>query len=156
MAKLKDVTIPEKILIGFKVKDEDWSVFQLADGATLKVKFVLINVLAKRSGKGFDGSLQSQNVLGVYAPEDLRGKPSEPYTKEELAKSIVKDDVDVKKVIHQPWNEYELDDGLLLKVMVVPVHIARTGKYDKEGMPIYLVETTAIVKGKRTKMRKKG
>lgn len=150
MAKLEDVTIPEKILVGFKVNNENWSVFQLVDGTTLKVKFVLINVLVKRSGKGFEGSLQSQNVLGVYAPEDLRGKPSEPYTKEELGKSIVKDDVDVRKVIHQPWNEYELDDGLLLKIKIVPFHIARTNKYDTEGMPIYLVQTTAIVKGKRT------
>ena len=154
MAKLKDVTIPEKILVGFKVKNEDWSIFQLADGTTLKAKFVLINILAKRSGKGFEGALQSQNVLGVFAPTELRGKPSEPYTKEELAKSIVKDDVDVAKVLRQPWNEYELDNGLLLKIKILPVHIARTSEYDKEGMPIYFVEISAVVKGKRIKKSK--
>ena len=149
----KDVSVPEKILIGFKVRNEDWSIFQLADDTTLKVKFVLVNVLEKRGGKGFEGALQSQIVLGAFAPEDLRGTPSELYTREELAKSIVKDDVDIKSVVQQPWNEYELDNGSLIKVKVVPVHIARTTKYDSEGMPIYLVDTTAIVKGKMLKKK---
>jgi len=149
----KDVSVPEKILIDFKVKNEDWNIFQLADDTTLKVKFVLINVLEKRSGKGFEGALQSQIVLGVFAPEDLRGTPSEPYTKEELAKSIAKDDVDVKRVIQQPWNEYELGNGTLIKVKVIPVHVARTTKHDSEGMPVYLLDATAIVKGKTLKKK---
>lgn len=155
MATLENISIPEKILVDFKVKNEDWSIFQLEDGSILKAKFVLINVLAKRSGKGFEGSLQTQNVLGVFAPQDLRGKPSEPYTKEELTKSVVQDDVDVTRVISQPWNEYELDNGLLLKIKIIPVHIARTSKYEKEGMPVYLVDTSALVKGKMLKKSKK-
>jgi hypothetical protein len=150
----EDISVPEKILINFKVKREDWNSFQLEDGSILKAKFVLINVLGKSSGKGFEGSLQSQNVLGVFAPADLRGKPSEPYTKEELVKSVVDDDVDVKSVISQPWNEYELDTGLLLKIKSMPLHIARTNKYDREGMPVYLVDTTAVVKGKMLKKPK--
>ena len=154
MTTSKEVSVPETILISFEVKNEDWNVFQLEDDSILRAKFVLINILGKRSGKGFDGSLQSQNVLGVYAPEDLRRKPSEPYTKEELAKSIVKDDVDVAKVIRQPWNEYELDTGLSLKVKIVPISIARTNKYDGEGMPIYLVNLSAIIKGKMPKKSK--
>lgn len=148
METQKDISIPEKILIEFKIRNEDWSIFQLEDDTLLKVKLVLINVLGKRSGKGFEGKLQSQVVLGVFTPEDLRGTPSEPYTKEELVKSIVREDVDVAKVIHQPWNEYELDNGLLIKIKTIPVHIARTNKYDPEGMPIYLVDTTSIIKGK--------
>jgi len=151
----KDIKIPEKILVEFRIKAEDWSIFELEDASILKAKNVLINILGKRAGKGFNASLQSQLVLGVYAPEELRGKPSEPYTKEELVKSVVRDDVDIRKVLEQPWNEYELDNGLLLKIKTIPIHISRTNKYDKEGMPIYLVETTAIVKGKMKKAKPK-
>lgn len=154
METSKDVSVPEKILVDFKVHKEEWSIFQLADDTTLKSKLVLINIFGRRSGKGFEGTLQIQNVLGVFSPEELRGKPSKPYTKEELANSIVKDDVDIAKVIQQPWNEYELDDGTLVKIKNVPVHIARTSRFDREGMPIYFVDSTTIVKGKRTRKSK--
>lgn len=154
MTESKEISVPEKILIDFKIKNEDWSIFQLADGTLLKSKLVLINVLEKRSGKGFEGIMQLQNVLGVFSPEELRGKPSESYTQEELAKSIVNDDVDIEKVISQPWNEYELDNGMVFKVKNIPVNIARTDKYDKEGMPIYFINTSALAKGKRVKKSK--
>ena len=155
LSKSKEVAVPEKILIDFKVKNEDWSIFQLADGTTIKSKLVLINVFARRSGKGFEGTLQLQNVLGAFSPEELRGKPSEPYAREELGKSIVKDDVDVAKVVHQPWNEYELDNGMVVKIKNVPVNIARTSKYDREGMPVYLVDAHAVAKVKRLKKSKR-
>ena len=154
MTESKDMSVPEKRLIDFKIKNEDWSIFQLADGTLLKSKLVLINFLEKRSGKGFEGIMQLQNVLGVFSPEELRGKPSESYTQEELAKSIVNDDVDIAKVINQPWNEYELDNGISFKVKNIPVNIAKTDKYDKEGMPIYLVNATALAKGKRVRKSK--
>jgi len=143
MTESKDLSVPEKRLIGFKIKNEDWSIFQLID-----------NVLEKRSGKGFEGIMQLQNVLGVFSPEELRGKPSEPYTHEELAKSIVNDDIDIEKVITQPWNEYELDNGMVFKVKNILVNVAKTDKYDKEGMPIYLVNCSAFAKGKKAKKSK--
>lgn len=154
MTTSKDVSVPEKIWVDFKVNKEDWSIFQLADGSTLKSKLVLINIFGRRMGKGFEGDLQIQNVLGIFSPEELRRKPSESYTQEELARSIVEDDVDVAKVVRQPWNEYELDSGTVFKIKVVPTHIARTSKYDKQGMPVYLVNSTVIVKGKKTKKSK--
>jgi len=150
----KDISVPEKRLIDFRIKNEDWSIFQLVDGTLLKSKLVLINVLEKRSGKGFEGIMQLQNVLGVFSPEELRGKPSEPYTHEELAKSIVNDDIDIEKVITQPWNEYELDNGMVFKVKNILVNVAKTDKYDKEGMPIYLVNCSAFAKGKKAKKSK--
>jgi hypothetical protein len=147
----QNISLPEKLLADFKIRNEDWNIFQLSDGSTLKIKYVLINVFEKRSGEGFDASLQSQNVMGVFSPDHLRGKPSESYTKEELANSIAQDDVDVEKVIQQPWNEYEINNDFLLKVKTMPVHISRTAKYDREGIPIYLVQSTALLKTKSLK-----
>jgi hypothetical protein len=154
MKKSEDISVPEKMLADFKAINEDWNMFELEDGTILKIKLVIVNVFKERSGEGFKAVMQAQNVLGTFSPDYLRGEPSKRYTREELAKSIDKNDIDVIKVIQQPWNEYNVDDTFSIKTKVIPVQIARTSKYDNEGMPVYLVETTAIVKGKPLKKSK--
>jgi len=148
-----EVKTKEKMLAEFKVNNEDWSIFELSDGSILKMKFVLINSFKVKKGDGFEASLQSQNVMGIYSPDYLRGKPSDPYTREELAKKIDESDVEVAKVVQQPWSEYEIDDAIILKVKNIPINIARSKKYDTQGMPVYLVESTVLMKTKN--LRKK-
>ncbi len=150
IAGLEDNTHVNEILLAeYKIIEEPWNIFELKDGSILRAKIVITNVLKKQSGDGFKASIQSQNVLGVFSPDYLRGKPSENYTKEDLANSIDEEDVDVSKVIQQKWNEYQIDDAFSIKLKLVPIRISRTKKYDAEGMPIYLAETTALIKGSK-------
>ncbi len=46
-----------------------------------------------------------------------------------------------------PWNTYLLDDQSVIKLKVVLTKAVRIdGEYDPEGNPIYLVQSTNIVK----------
>lgn len=54
-------------------------------------------------------------------------------------------DVPVAKA-EEHFNEYELEDGSLLRVKNVPHSILRVqGQYDANGNPVYLVFTTPVV-----------
>jgi hypothetical protein len=146
----KDITLAKEIqLVDFKVINEPWSTFELSDGSTLKSKYVLVNVFKTSLEKEKKAYLQAQIVLGVFCPENLRGKPSDSYMKEDLSKSIDEEDIDIAKVNQQPWNEYEISSSIIIKVKSMPIQIARTSKFDSQGMPIYLVKTTAIIKSKK-------
>lgn len=44
------------------------------------------------------------------------------------------------------WNQYLLDDGTTLKVKLVTTRVLRIeNKYDHEGNPIYLVQSTNVL-----------
>ena len=66
--------------VDFVNEKEEWNVYKLADGTTLKVKLVLVNVVRSRDkydplGNPLYG-ITSQNVVRVLTvPEKLRRKP---------------------------------------------------------------------------------
>ena len=46
----------------------------------------------------------------------------------------------------EPWTEYHLEDGTILKTKQVVSEIWRVdGEYDAEGSPVYVVKTTNMV-----------
>jgi len=65
--------------VDFENEKEEWNVYKLADGSTLKVKLVLINVIRSRNkydpvGKPIYG-ITSQNIVRVLnVPEKLKQK----------------------------------------------------------------------------------
>jgi len=66
--------------VDFKNEKEEWNVYKLADGTTLKVKLVLVNVV--RSGDKYDPlgnpiyGITSQNIVKVLnVPEKRKRKP---------------------------------------------------------------------------------
>ena len=47
---------------------------------------------------------------------------------------------------NEHWNQYLLDDGTALKMKLVATKVLRIqNKYDNEGIPIYLVQSTNIL-----------
>jgi hypothetical protein len=66
--------------VDFKNEKEEWNVYRLADGSTLKVKLVLVNVV--RSPDNYDPlgnpiyGITSQNIVKtIHVPEKLKRKP---------------------------------------------------------------------------------
>jgi hypothetical protein len=54
-------------------------------------------------------------------------------------------DVPVLKA-SEPWSEYELEDGSVLRVRNVPTSVLRIdGQYNADGTPLYLILTTPVV-----------
>lgn len=66
--------------VDFGNEKEEWNVYKLADGTTLKVKLVLVNVVRSRDkydplGNPIYG-ITSQNIVKVLnVPEKLKRKP---------------------------------------------------------------------------------
>jgi len=66
--------------LDFENEKEEWNVYKLSDGSTLKVKLVLVNVVRSRDkydplGNPIYG-ITSQNIIKVLnVPEKLKRKP---------------------------------------------------------------------------------
>ena len=112
------------------------------------IRFVLIKA---RKYKQLDPlgnpiyDLNSKNVVGIIPNKKLLGNPSSPIPPEILGKSIVDEDISFD-VIREPWNEYKLKDGNIIKVKLVLTIVSRTDKFDEMGEPIYLINTQPVVK----------
>jgi len=48
------------------------------------------------------------------------------------------------KTLKEDWNEYEIEDGTILKFKTVVTRIVRTNKYNKLNEPIYAINSTNI------------
>ena len=65
--------------VDFKNEKEEWNIYKLADGSTLKVKLVLVNVVRSRDNYDSLGNpiygITSQNIVKVLsAPKKLKRK----------------------------------------------------------------------------------
>jgi len=66
--------------VDFENEKEEWNIYKLADGTTLKVKLVLVNVVRSRDKYDSLGNpvygINSQNIVKVLnVPEELKRKP---------------------------------------------------------------------------------
>lgn len=53
--------------------------------------------------------------------------------------------IDVNQT-NEYWNQYLLDDGTVIKMKLVATKILRIdNKYDKEGNPVYFVQSTNVL-----------
>ena len=59
------------------------------------------------------------------------------------------DGVDVNfKVKKEEWNEYELEDGTILKFKSVVTKIVRTEEYNEQNEPIYYINSQNVASAK--------
>ncbi|MFQ6075452.1 MAG: hypothetical protein ACE5Z5_04875 [Candidatus Bathyarchaeia archaeon] len=70
--------------LDFSVEREDWNVYKLEDGATLKVKLVLVDVIRTPEHNPLGEPIYrifSQNVVkALNVPDELKRKPKESTT----------------------------------------------------------------------------
>jgi len=133
--------------VEFEVLREPWNKYSIDDGSYIKTKFVALKFKKRepttadeKVGYGFEG----QNIMVVYhVPEELKGKPStEKYSPEQLSEGAT----DMKfSIVYEEWNEYVLKDGTVVRIKSTAVEIARSTKFDRNGDPIYVVNTSQIL-----------
>ncbi|MBI4462112.1 MAG: hypothetical protein HY653_04320 [Acidobacteria bacterium] len=46
----------------------------------------------------------------------------------------------------EDWNEYVVEDGYTVRIKLVVSSILKTGERDPQGNPVYIVQSTNIVK----------
>nr|MDO8079284.1 hypothetical protein [Candidatus Freyarchaeota archaeon] len=130
----------------FDVLREPWNVYQLGEGPILRTKYVLTRVVRRKEAGGqFGYAFKGQNVVSFsHIPHNLRGEPSQAmYSPMELQASLVNEDVRYS-TLSEEWNEYVTEDGTNIRVKLTVVKISRTNKTDKDGEPIYLVQTSLL------------
>ena len=121
----------EKPPIDFIVRREDWSRYDLKDGAILKVKIILTRIHKKEKQVSTD-ILITQVVL-----TNESGTPdSTPYTQEQL-RTFIQREIGFTTT-SQDWNEYVADDGTRIKIQPMVSRIDKTSKFNNKGEPIYL------------------
>lgn len=139
--------------LDFDVVSEPWNKYEITnDGTILKTKYIMKSVFRiMRDDKAqYTGDGQPLSVIVV--PENLRKEPdTKTYSPEELKKSIIKDDMRYRTLAEE-WNEYQIDDGANVRVKTTVTRIARTSKFDRNGDPIYLVDTNLMIQVKGPKI----
>jgi len=132
-------------------KDMDFDVIKFAnnkyaldDGTILRISCIVGKVL-KHSGKDEFGNpnylVNTRNFVVAIIKPEFRGAPSsEGY-------DPIKDTfehVDFM-TINEPWNEYKLVDGRMLKVKLVLAQVVRYEKRNNMGEPVYRIKSQVNV-----------
>ena len=60
------------------------------------------------------------------------------------------------KSIKEEWNEYQADDGTVLRLKVVVSEVIRLDEYDQDSKPIYVVKSGNILASSVPEHLKKG
>lgn len=124
------------------------SFYKLKDGTIIKA-LIHVNHLVPdpRSPQGF--GVNSTNIVICYVPKEKRNPMAfQPYSPAELQSGIIDDDMEPEP-LRENFSVYDLSNGMVLSVKTIAGQISKTKFYSQEGDPIYLVNTTPIVKVKK-------
>lgn len=131
----------EENYIDFVIANEPWNEYQLEDGTVIKFRVILKRIKKEKlSEKQFNYVFDSQNLLVILKiPSHLMGEPDNTLKKIEKENLIKDTNFSVKQ---EDWNDYMLSDGTRLRIKASVIAVYRTDLYDKNGEPIYHVEST--------------
>jgi len=125
----------------FKIEEEDWNDYELADGARLKGRTILAKIMRDPNDPKKISFDLAPPKWTVYAPAHLRGKPSLELIKDPTKqKTHEKYKVHIDKS-HEPWNIYRiLRTGQEIKIKLAVDEVNRfKDAFDQNGSPFYQV-----------------
>lgn len=135
---------------GAKIEDvevvtEGWNVYSLSDGNVLKVRQLVKGVgrARDREGNVITSVLQTRVFVSVI-PKTLGTPASRDYSQPELKSSVVEEKVGFTP-LKEPDNEYSTESGMRFSCRLVLDKVSKTGKFDRDGIPLYLLETSTII-----------
>lgn len=134
----------------FEVEREVWNKYELSDDAILKTRVILLKLI-QLPNKGKSAELQigaETQIINAVSPTKnyrLYGTPYEGLYSPEVLQSAKKVEVNYTQLA-EDWNVYRLSDGRKLKTKLVVSGIKRcVDKYDKHGIPIYIVDSAGLI-----------
>src|SRR6266852_9536984 len=129
--------------IEFTVISEPWIKYKLEDQTKLFVKLVVVKVVRGNEHGQPVYNMSAQNVIAIHGAPSLRGQPTttqlnlaDPTSYKILAS------LDFDRMDEEKWNEYHLTDGTVLKARLELSNVSRIDKYQGDGDPVYLVNTS--------------
>uniref|UniRef100_A0A7J2TLD4 Uncharacterized protein n=1 Tax=Archaeoglobus fulgidus TaxID=2234 RepID=A0A7J2TLD4_ARCFL len=136
--------------LDFRARKEEWMSVFLEDGTVIRFKSVLTRVF-DTGQKDILGEpiyrIDSQNIVVARAPDELKGQPSELVPDlQEIVKKRRPTVVRIKALVGDDWNEYELEDGRVIKTRTIITKVLRLdGYFDSYGNPVYIVQSQIVV-----------
>lgn len=132
--------------IDFDVVREPWQKYELHDNTKVKTKLAITKIYKKLNEDGKPNyTIDGQNLTALLAPSESKGPPdSNIYTPQQYEQSVIQDDVKYS-TLSEEWHEYIIDDGTRLRIKTTVTRIRKTSKFDKDGEPVYLVDTSALI-----------
>jgi hypothetical protein len=129
--------------IDFRVGSELYSRYRLEDGSILLAKLVVTKFFSiadadpETQAKYYSSS---SFILTSICPPELRGKPTIPLP--DLTRLNPEESVPVGiKPEQEPWNYYELGDGVSIFSRILVTGVRRTKLISGDGDPIYLIDS---------------
>lgn len=127
------------------------SFYKLSDGTIIKA-LIHVNHLTPdpRTPDGF--AINSTNMVVAYVPKEKRNPAAfQPHNDAELQSSITEEDMEPEP-LRENFSVYDLSNGMVLSVKTVAGQVNKTKFYTQDGEPLYLVNTTPVVKIKKNKI----
>lgn len=130
--------------VDFKTISEKWSVYEIKDKLPVKLKARLIVnkiiITEEKDQLGFPvySPGASNPIFVTFAPKELRGEPTIPPPTREQLRDSKKIDLGVVPK-EEPWNEYQLDDGTIIRSRIVVTGVLKAPFYALDGDPLYIV-----------------
>jgi hypothetical protein len=138
--------------LGVEIVDEKWNTYILADHAQLKTRPILLKIFwpknLQKVGPDTKVNLRVsyQQIIVPLISKELEGKPTLPLPPTPEALNMERENVKISRS-EEDWNIYELPGGRgRVKVkMVVSDVVKIKGKYDENGCPLYLVNSSVVI-----------
>lgn len=137
--------------LDFEQLREQWSKYEISDGAVLKVKIVLLKVFRKAQPVIGSTSATASSTYGVdlqtitVITTNERGQQdTKPRLPQEVAAHIVKDNLRFRTV-EQDWNEYLTSNNIRILVQPMVMRVGKSSFFDGRGEPLYHVEIQGTV-----------
>lgn len=135
--------------LDFEVVNENWSTYEVEDGSILKSKFVLLSAIAygERDEENTRLSKFSTHTLYVvYSPPELRGTPEHNLSVEDLEEYVTERNLKFSQIKDSGLNAYKFEKRII-EVDHRVNHIDKTSKYNKDGMPAYVIRGKTMILG---------
>jgi len=131
--------------LDFNTLEEQWNEYEFPNQTTARGRFIVSRIFNDPQNPNPNVlGISGQNIFVVTAPVEQRGTPS-ALTPQEIQKT------DYPRVTpltsDEKWNKYRIvKTGVVLKVKLILNEAYRVqGRYDNDGMPAYLFNSTQMV-----------
>ena len=124
------------------------SFYKLKDGTIIKALITINHLVADpRSPQGF--AVNSNNITTCYvAKENRHPELYRPFNVSDLQSNVLDEDME-PETLREDFSVYALSNGMTLSVKTVVAQVSKTKFYTADGEPLYMVNTTPIVKIKK-------
>ena len=131
--------------LDFEILEEGWNTYELSDGVTVKARTILKKIFVDPMNPNKYGFDTLPIILSVFAPLANRGEKNNAPNPEEY-KTLPSYEIKINQN-NEPFNIYRImKNGQVVKLKLVVTKISRVvDRFDKDGLPIYLVNSGPMI-----------